>query len=173
MPTNEQLKSYFETGDKPTQEQFAEFIDAKLSNDYTSSVIVMSASLSSRTSYLENNILSIGTSSTDVASGDHTHVNSVVTVSSSNSITIDFSKPYLDLYLTHNVAFTSSNLTPATQINFRIITSGSGHTFAWPLNWVWLNNSMPVSQSANTSAMLSSVSWGTTDGNVQSVYAYN
>jgi hypothetical protein len=92
-------------------------------------------------------------------------------VTSSANISLDCSRRTLDLTLTHNTTFTTSNLAAGRTLNLRILTDASIRTFVWPAGWIWVGGTAPGSQAASKSGLLALQIWGASDSSVQAAYA--
>lgn len=85
--------------------------------------------------------------------------------------TIDFAtRDMLDLGLTGNVGFLTSNLAAGRQVLIRITTDASIRTFSSFPAWKFIGSAAPATQAASKVAHLRLTSWGTTDADVVAEY---
>lgn len=88
------------------------------------------------------------------------------------TITIGFTQDALkSVTITANTTFATASLTAARSRVLRIICDATSRTFTWPGTWVWIGNAAPTSIAANKTAILSLMSFGTTDADVVAAYS--
>jgi hypothetical protein len=73
--------------------------------------------------------------------------------------------------LAGNVTFTTTNLAAGTSKTLRIIGDGSTRTFTFPAGWTFVGTGVPASIAAGKTALLSLLSYSTTDANVIAGYS--
>ncbi len=87
------------------------------------------------------------------------------------STALDFDSTSLTtVTLTGNITFTTSNLSAGETLTVRIVGDGSIRTFVFPA-WKFVGAAAPASLAANKVAILSLVSFSTTDASVVASYA--
>lgn len=97
----------------------------------------------------------------------------VTTLSYAASVALDFSvdlPTYRSIALTGNITLTTSNLGAGRRLEVRLAADGSSRTLTFPGTWKFIGSAVPASLDANKTAVLSLVSWGTTDANVTAIY---
>lgn len=90
----------------------------------------------------------------------------VSAITYATTVTLDFSINNLQtLALTGNVTFATSNLAAGRAKQVLITADSSSRSVSFP-SWIWLGGSAPGSLAANKNAILSLLSFGTTNGSV-------
>lgn len=84
---------------------------------------------------------------------------------------IDFTLATLQaVTLAGNITFTTSNLAPGRSVSMKILADGSTRNFTFP-GWIFIGAAAPASIAAGKTAVLSLVSYGSSDGAVVAAYA--
>lgn len=86
------------------------------------------------------------------------------------TVTLNFGINNLQtLALAGNVTFATSNLSAGRAKQVLVVADGSPRTVAFP-GWVWLGGTAPASLAANKNAILSLLSFGTSNANVYATW---
>lgn len=72
--------------------------------------------------------------------------------------------------LTGNITFTTSNLAAGKSTTIKIQNGATLRTFTFPGTWKWLDINAPSDIAANKIAILSLISFGTTDSDIVATY---
>lgn len=96
----------------------------------------------------------------------------ISTLTYASSTPIDFNANSLQsVTLTGNITFTTSNLAAGRSASVRIVGDGSIRTLTFPGTWTFIGGGAPANLAASKTAILSLVSWSTTDASVVAAYA--
>ena len=87
----------------------------------------------------------------------------------SSTVTLNFSESvseYQTLNLTGNVTLATSNLVAGRPLQVRIVSDGSIRNLTFPAGWTFVGSAAPTTIAASKTALLTIISYGTTDANV-------
>ena len=120
--------------------------------------------------------LSVGTGSTQVAAGDHTHTAAAVgaapatrtvgtSLGTTGTVNLDMSTLHGTIQtvtLTGNVTFTTSNRAAGREVTLVLAAGGSSRTLAWP-SWLAVGAALPTSLASGKTLVVSVTCTDTTD----------
>ncbi len=99
------------------------------------------------------------------------YVSSPTTLTYGGTTTINFATNDVQtVSLTGNVTFATSSLAEGRGKVLRIICDGTNRNFTFPAGWTFVGSSAPTSITASKTAMLSLISFSTTDASVVASY---
>lgn len=85
---------------------------------------------------------------------------------------LDFlSDDYRSLTLAGNITFTTSNRAAPRALAIKILCDGTNRTFTFPAGWEWVGGAAPTGITANKTAVLSILCWGSADTDITAAYA--